>query len=479
MTNTYEHLSGGTARSRFFRTERYAAREWLNRVRAALDVDGEARNIHDLSMNGIAFYAPSLQEAPEVGASTPLRLLIGDTVAFEGRGEVTRAETTSRGAKIAVRLEGGFLDIPRIMALHDELALDEELARGPVPDAEGIPVAYRVVCADTVHLLRRYRSILDRYEALLPKDDPQGQRRLQEVYDNALLQFRAEWGALRVRANELIGAFDAPTRASAKRYTESVVTPEFMQADVWRRCYEKPLGYPGDFEVMNYLYAGKAIGETAFERMLFQVGLEQPLAACVPHRGRELTARIKRAVAGCDRPAKITSLGCGPAKEVEAYLMSNVPQHGVHFTLIDQDYAALSQAYAQIIRQASRLGDRVTAECLYVSFVQFLRDAELFGRLPEQDLIYSAGLFDYLELPHAQQLAFALYQKVAPGGSLIIGNMRSPTTGEWSLEYIADWTLVYRTEQDMRDIAQYLPDAKIDVMMEATEHTYLLTLTKA
>ena len=91
MTGTYEHLSGGTARSRFFRTERYAAREWLNRVRAALDVDGQARSIHDLSMNGIAFYAPTLTEAPDVGASTPLRLLIGETVAFEGRGEVTRA----------------------------------------------------------------------------------------------------------------------------------------------------------------------------------------------------------------------------------------------------------------------------------------------------------------------------------------------------------------------------------------------------
>lgn len=479
MTGTYEHLSGGVARGRFFRSERYAAREWLNRVRAVLFVDGTARGIHDLSMNGIAFYAESVEDAPAVGESVALRLTIGDAVAFEGRGETTRAEPTSRGAKIALRLVDGFLDIPRIVALHDELALDQELSQGPVPDAERIPPAYRIVCADTVHLMRRYRDILDRYEALLSPEDADGARRLEEVYDTALTRFRGEWGALRVRANELIQDFDKETRLAAKRYTESVVTPEFMQADVWRRCYEKPLGYPGDFEVMNYLYAGKPIGDSLFVRMLFQVGLEQPLAACVPHRGRELTARIREAIATADGPTRVTSLGCGPAKEVEAYLKGTVPPNPVHFTLIDQDYQALSQAYSQIIRQSGRLGDKVTAECLYVSFVQFLRDAEMFGRLPEQQLIYSAGLFDYLKVTDARQLCFALYQKVAPGGSLIIGNMRSPTTGEWSLEYIADWTLVYRTEADMREIAAFCPDATIDVTMEATEHTYLLTLRKA
>ena len=29
MTDTYEHLSGGAGRTRFFRSERYNAREWL------------------------------------------------------------------------------------------------------------------------------------------------------------------------------------------------------------------------------------------------------------------------------------------------------------------------------------------------------------------------------------------------------------------------------------------------------------------
>lgn len=479
MTGTYEHLSGGVAKGRFFRSERYAARDWLNRVQAVLFVDGAARTIHDLSMNGIAFYAESVEDAPGSGQSVPLRLMIGESTVFEGIGETIRAEKTSRGAKIAMRLVNGFLDIPRVVALHDELALDEELSVGPVPDAEQVPDAYRLVCADTIHLLRRYRDILDRYESLLSEDDADGARRLQEVYDTSLVRFRDEWSTLRVRANELIQDFDDDTRAAAKRYTESIVTPEFMQADVWRRCYEKPLGYPGDFEVMNYLYAGKPVGDSLFARMLFQVGLEQPLAACVPPRGRELTKRIRDAVTAADGSVRICSLGCGPAKEVEAYLKSTAPPQPVHFTLIDQDYQALSQAYSQIIRQSGRMDGKVTAECLYVSFVQFLRDPELFGRLPEQNLIYSAGLFDYLEVAHAQQLCWALFQKVAPGGSLVIGNMRSPTTGEWSLEYIADWTLVYRTEDDMRQIAAFCPEAEIDVMMEQTQHTYLLTLRKA
>ena len=41
----------------------------------------------------------------------------------------------------------------------------------------------------------------------------------------------------------------------------------------WWRCYEKPLGYPGDFEVMNYVYTWRHQGETVFGRLLHRIGL--------------------------------------------------------------------------------------------------------------------------------------------------------------------------------------------------------------
>jgi hypothetical protein len=44
----------------------------------------------------------------------------------------------------------------------------------------------------------------------------------------------------------------------AKAYTESHLTPELMGAPLWRQAYAKPLGYPGDYVVMEHIYAGGA-----------------------------------------------------------------------------------------------------------------------------------------------------------------------------------------------------------------------------
>lgn len=481
MTDTYEHLSGGAGRTRFFRSERYNAREWLGRVRPVLNVDGEARQIHDLSMNGIAYYVPSLEGAPATGDRVGIELALGGGTLHSGAGEVIRSEATSRGGKVALKLTEGFLDIPKIVALHDELALEHEFRREIADDAARVPAEYRRVCGDLVHFLRRYRSLTERFEALVPTDATNAEARRLAFYEQVLPSFRARWEALRVEANTHVDTFhDDPTvRAAAKRYTEATVTPEFMSGSYWRRCYEKPLGYPGDFGVMNFLYNDIAVGDTLFQKLISQVGLEQPVAASVPPRMRALRDHIREVVDSTeDGPARVCSLGCGPAREVAAYLKENVPTNPVSFTLIDQDYEALSYAHSDVVRASERLGGRARAECLYVSFAQFLKSFELFDRISGHYLIYSAGLFDYLRTSQAQQLAAALYMGLAPGGRLVIGNMAGPSSGKWCIEYVLDWTLLYRTEDEMRQIAALCPDAAVDVRAEETGNTYLLTLTK-
>ena len=481
MTDTYEHLSGGAGRTRFFRSERYNAREWLGRVRPVLLVDGEARQIHDLSMNGIAYYVPTLEGCAQAGEAVHIELRLGDGVVHAGQGEVIRAEATSRGGKVALKLVSGFLDIPRVVALHDELALEHEFRREIAEDSELIPANYRRICGDLVHFLRRYRTLTERFETLVPSDATDASARREEFFHQVLPAFRKRWETLRTEANASIDAFhdDPDVRSAAKRYTEATVTPEFMTGAYWKRCYEKPLGYPGDFGIMNFLYNDIAVGDSIYQKLISQVGLEQPVAASVPPRMRALCGHIRDVVAGTeDRAARICSLGCGPAREVAVYLRETLPTNAVEFTLIDQDYEALSYAHSDIVRAAERWGGRARAECLFVSFAQFLKSYELFDRIKDHDLIYSAGLFDYLRTTQAQQLAAALYTGVKPGGRLVIGNMAGPSDGKWCIEYVLDWTLLYRTEEEMREIAALCPGAEVDVRPEETGYTYLLTLTK-
>ncbi len=482
MKSGYQGLMGGIGAERNFRAERFPVREWLNRVRPVLIVDGEPRGIHDLSMNGAAYYVRSVADAPPLDSEWSVVLALDTTRVYEGRGQVTRVEPTMLGAKVGLRLTDGFLDIYKIVDLHDELALGKELERGPASDAALLGDEYRRVCGDTVHLMRSYRSLLDRYEALLSQGDDAAQARLQRICRACEERFRGEWNLLRGRANQLVEGFaDRKVRAAAKRFTLQMVTPEFMIADNWRRCKEKPLGYPGDFEIMNMLYAGEPRGTSAFARLVYQMGLEQPIAACVTPRMELLSDLIRQTMElAWDQtgPLEIASLGCGPAREMERYLEQYLPRRPLHVTLIDQDYQALSFAYGRVYRHMARMGGSASADCLYLSFAQLLKSRDIFDKVPPQHLVYSAGLFDYLDTARSQALIRGLYGKLVPGGALIIGNMKAPTDGRWSIEFILDWPLIYRDETQMRELAALVPDAQVEIGADSTGYTYLMTVRK-
>jgi hypothetical protein len=94
-------------------------------------------------------------------------------------------------------------------------------------------------------------------------------------------------------------------------------------------------------------------------------------------------------------------------------------------------------------------------------------------------MIYSVGLLDYLTDRRAGQLVHRLYQILAPGGTLIIGNMNETGLSNlWPMEFIADWTLQYRGHDRMAAWAQGLNAAEVRTELEPTERVRLLYIRK-
>jgi hypothetical protein len=145
------------------------------------------------------------------------------------------------------------------------------------------------------------------------------------------------------------------------------------------------------------------------------------------------------------------SLGCGSAREVQLHLEDpQAPVAPATFTLIDQEQSALSYAYdrAYPLTLGSKAGAKVQA--LNVSFIDVLRGGAWLDEVGSQDLIYTVGLIDYLIDRRAKTLAGRLFERLAPGGLLIIGNMNETEMSNlWPMEFICDWHLYYRSERDM------------------------------
>ena len=90
---------------------------------------------------------------------------------------------------------------------------------------------------------------------------------------------------------------------------------------------------------------------------------------------------------------------------------------------------------------------------------QILKDAgkPLPDMMPASyDLVYCAGLFDYLSDRICKKLMSIFYDLVAPGGLLVATNVDSSNPSRNWMEYVVEWHLVYR---DRKILETLKPDS--------------------
>jgi hypothetical protein len=343
-----------------------------------------------------------------------------------------------------------------------------------------VPKEYRLFIADVLGLLRCYRSVLDDNSMLAERFGRSFDS--DSAYDACEGRLVQQWRALWRTGNEIVRPImgEREVLQATKELTELVLTPEFRLGAIWDRSYEKPLGYPGDFEVMNQVYDWQRVGSNVYAKLLHRIGLE--VAECIKTRMEVVRSQIMKVIQarGQDRPARILSLGSGPAREVELCLGNPRGLGGrAEFTLIDQETAALKYAYERTYPDVVRSGGAGHVQCLNMSFTDILRGTSGLSSVTPQDLIYSVGLLDYLADRRAASLARRLYDTLAPGGLLIIGNMNETGLSNlWPMEFITDWNLYYRDDPMMLNWFANIPVAASWTETEPTERVRLLFIRK-
>jgi extracellular factor (EF) 3-hydroxypalmitic acid methyl ester biosynthesis protein len=219
------------------------------------------------------------------------------------------------------------------------------------------------------------------------------------------------------------------------------------------RCFHKPLGYAGDFEMMNMVYRNESLGDTLFGRSLSRMVLDSEAGQAVRHRAPYLAGKIGAAVArrAADRPVRILSVAAGPAMELQLLLREDATllrAGQTEIALLDQDAGALSHAREHIHALAGQAAVPVTLSCLNTSIRKVITD----GLEGSYDLIYSAGLFDYLRDRTARAAAARLVAALAPGGQAVIGNFAAANPTRPLMELFLDWPLHHRSADDLHRI---------------------------
>ena len=248
-----------------------------------------------------------------------------------------------------------------------------------------------------------------------------------------------------------------PIRRKSISFLREKLSHLIHQAPFAERVYNKPLGYAGDFEMMNLIYRQETVGKSLFARCLQRYYIDEPAAQAVRNRADYLVSVISPLLAERDKdPIKILSVACGPAMEWQKILIDPSEwKRSAKVDLLDQDEQALHYAQVQLKHLSRSYKNQVAFNYIHNAIKNIIARGLAKERY---DLIYSAGLFDYFTDAVAQKAATSLYDSLKPGGTLIIGNfnVNNPTT--LVMEYALDWELIYRSKNDLQRLYNTIGD---------------------
>lgn len=223
------------------------------------------------------------------------------------------------------------------------------------------------------------------------------------------------------------------------------------------RTFQKPLGYAGDYEMVNMMMRPTE-GNSLFAKIVNQWFLQQPPAEA--HRNRvihieqrlvEETLRVSE-----ERPMQVFNLGCGPAWEVQKFLSERHFSGRTEMTLIDFNEETLQHTRETLHDIRNKFGRTTRLEFVKRSVQQVIKDgARLSANSPQYDMVYCAGLFDYLSDQVCLRLMNIFYEMVRPGGLVLATNVDVSNPLRNGMEHLLDWHLIYRTSQQARAL---IPD---------------------
>jgi hypothetical protein len=490
-----EDLDGAEGREIYFRPQRYQPSD-LGPVRTVVSIslDGNRYDCEmtDVSQNGVGFEWPA-DVAVEIGLKIPeLSLNFDQHEAYSGAATVSSLRRIDGKLVVGASFVDSLMNVDDVIALRDVKSYASAgsggLGLASAPWRVDGHNEFKALVAELRLFLEDAREHLTQVERVLPWDVVHGEGR-SAARDALIARVRREFAEEFIRRSERIDAAlrTVPPAAipALKEYSQRFLQDYFIEAPCMHRALFKPLGYPGDYEVMKYMYENQFAGPTLFAKAVSLAILTTRPGDAVRFRKNLVRDRLSevldRAAPG-DAPLRFLSVAAGPAQEVYELLKQRktlpVP---VEIVLFDQDKGALSYAYRRISPIVSaRWSKSVSVTYLHDSIKRLLRDPTLFAKYGGFDVIFCAGLFDYLEMPTAVSLTRSLYGHLRPKGELYIGNMVPTSPNRWFMELNLDWNLKYKTHDDLLVMARSAaPDASVAIREEPSGVNPFVVLTRA
>ena len=256
------------------------------------------------------------------------------------------------------------------------------------------------------------------------------------------------------RFEHALGGLDPELEPAHQNFSRRQLHPNLLCAPFLYRTYFKPLGYAGDYEMVNMIARDPLEGGSLFAKILNLWFLQQAPAEAHRNRIKYLAERLSQeALRGSKmgRPLRILAVGCGPAQEVQQFFKENPLANNAEFTLLDFNEETLAHTESVLTDLKRRFSLSTPVKYVKRSVHNILKES---GKTVEReaenyyDFVYCAGLFDYLTDSVCRKLTGIFYEWLAPGGLLVTTNVDTSNPRRITMDYIMEWHLNYRNSAE-------------------------------
>lgn len=427
----------------------------------------------DLSIHGARL---ALQMPPERANQIllgdqlqPLTITCNGEALYVGAATVARAGERAGQVELGIELSHAALDLEAIYRFTARQSARKRWEQTrDVLGSQEIPAAIRAWVTEVEGFLRTAQHFLDREEAEIASWDRATREAISEELLGAVApDVISKLNVAMAQLTDFVKSLPSERQPELRAFVQSHLNKYLETAPFIRRAKQKPLGYAGDYEMMNMLYRDHREGDSLFAKSLNMFATQVSAARANINRIDFIGEKLRSAFASKSTGRlRVASIGCGPAQEICAFL-TRYPElgHRLDVALIDQEERALAQCERVLAPLAARTGAKVRV--INDSARRLMSDQELGASLGECDLIYSAGLFDYLNERAFGVLLGVLYKALVPGGTLLIGNVAFHNPDRGLMEYVAEWFLHHRTPEQLYSHASSLLPLPQQVMVEA------------
>ncbi len=392
---------------------------------------------------------------------TEVRIMQGERETYQGRAVVTGLLNTGLMLIVSASLVDPWSDLKGLVPgellrsyVHDFVAdWDASVAR--------LHQDFRL----SVGNLRNYLQELSRWlehwetEANLPDSDDK-----EKFVNDFVVDVDSE---IAPRLTDLYAKFEESSKSIDRKhapfhraYAQRELHPLMMCSPFMHRAFSKPLGYAGDFIMVQMMLSEPLIGHNTFAKLLNASALRHEAPAA--HRNRiellhEALRRETRRALAESGSAKILNLGCGPAEEVRRFVDEDSESSCTEFRLVDFNTETLDYVKANLLPFAKQRRPEMIIQTEQRSVHEIIQQSveQKRGDTPEYDMVYCAGLFDYFRDTTCGFLIELFYSWIKPGGVVLVTNV-SPTHSSIAImQYVLEWSLDLR---DAAHMAKLVPD---------------------